>query len=69
MRGERELSEQIDQEKKEKKSIKKGLEKISEQARGSSKEILADLLELRKMVEEFGGTEQGRPLNSSEISI
>ena len=60
--GERELSEQIDQEKKEKRFIKKGLEKISEQASGSSKEILADLLELRKMVEEFGGTEQGRYL-------
>ncbi|MCH8021403.1 hypothetical protein IH785_16285 [candidate division KSB1 bacterium] len=60
--GERELSEQIDQEKKEKKFIKKGLEKINKQASGSSKEILTDLLELRKMVEEFGGTEQGRYL-------
>jgi len=60
--GERELSEQIDQEKKEKKFIKKGLEKISKQASGSSKEILVDLLELRKMVAEFGGTEQGRYL-------
>ena len=63
----KELSDQLGQEKQEEDFIKDRLEKITEQASKSSKEIIADLLGLRKLVEEFGGTEQGRYMIAAKL--
>jgi hypothetical protein len=62
------LSDQIHVRKRESKFIKKRLEKISEQAHKSSKEIIADLLELKKLVEEFGNKKQGRHLIARKLA-
>ena len=55
-------------EKDELKFIKKNLEMITEESGKDSEQIIKDLLEIKKIIEEFGDYEKGKELISNKIS-
>jgi hypothetical protein len=63
----KEMLDQIHAEKNEKHFIKARLEKITEIADKTSQQMLEDLLEMRKLIEEFGATAKGQYLLAQKI--
>jgi hypothetical protein len=61
------LKPNIDQEKNEKSLIKSRLEKITKKGVKNGKEIVEDLKEMLKIIDEFGDTDRGRHLVSEKI--
>lgn len=59
--------EHIREEKEEKNFIKTKLRKITEESGKNSKHIIKDLLEIKKLIREFGNTEKGRELIAGKI--
>ncbi|NOG99271.1 MAG: hypothetical protein HND52_15045 [Ignavibacteriae bacterium] len=58
---------QIQEEKNEKDFIKKKLEKITNESGKDSKQIIKDLLELKKLIHEFGNSEKGKELIARKV--
>jgi len=58
---------QLKEEKDELSFIKKKLEKITEEAGKDSKQIIKDLLELKKFIKEFGNSDKGKELISKKV--
>lgn len=58
---------QLQDEKNEKDFIKKKLEKITNEVGKDSKQIIKDLLELKKFIHEFGNLEKGKELISMKV--
>ncbi len=57
----------LKEEKSELNFIKKKLEKITNEAGKDSKQIIKDLLEIKKFIHEFGNSDKGRKLISKKI--
>ncbi len=58
---------QLKEEKNEKNFIQKKLEKITSDAGKDSKQMISDLIEIRKLIREFGSSEKGKELISRKI--
>lgn len=58
---------QLKEEKNEKNFIQKKLEKITSDVGKDSKQIISDLIEIRKLIHEFGSSEKGKELISRKV--
>ena len=58
----------LKEEKDEKTFIKKKLEKITDEAGKDSNQMIKDLIEIKKNVQEFGNTDKGRELISKKVA-
>ena len=66
-KGPRELFDQLHDEKREEEFIKTRLERITESAVKNSGQIIEELADLKKLIDEYGGTVRGRYLLARKI--
>ena len=63
----KDILENLAKERNEKKFIKTRLEKLTIKDNKTSQEIINDLIELKKLIEEFGGNEKGRDILAKQL--
>jgi len=68
-KGPKELFDQLHDEKREEEFIKTRLEKITESAVKNSGQIIEELQDLKKLIDEYGGTVRGRYLLARKVEI
>ncbi len=66
-KGPKELFDQLHDEKREEEFIKTRLEKITESAIKNSGQIIEELVDIKKLIEQYGGTVRGRYLLTRKI--
>ena len=63
----KEMFDQLHDEKREEEFIKTRLEKITESAEKNSEQIIEELVDIKKLIEQYGGTVRGRYLLAQKI--
>ena len=63
----KEMFDQLHDEKREEEFIKTRLEKITESAEKNSEQIIEELVDIKKLIEQYGGTVRGRYLLAKKI--
>ncbi|MFC1608091.1 hypothetical protein ACFL47_08985 [Candidatus Latescibacterota bacterium] len=66
-KGPKDLFDQLHDEKREEEFIKTSLEKVTENAEKTSEQIIEDLVDIKKLIDEYGGTVRGRYLLAQKI--